>query len=69
MEQSSERTLDAPRAIPICGAVSLEKGEFALCDNELPVFVSVWNLEDKARTAELSFAFSKYFNSDFVGHE
>jgi len=57
MEQSEERTLDAPRAIPICGAVSISKGEFALCDNELPVFMSIWNLDDHARTAELSFAF------------
>jgi len=57
LEDSSIRTLDAPRAIPVCGAVSLEKGEFSLCSNELPVFLSLWNFDEKPRTAELSFSF------------
>lgn len=58
-EDATGFDLTQPRAMASCGAATISKGEFSLCDVNAPVFLSVWNLEDKHRAVELSFSYSK----------
>jgi len=43
--------------MPTCGLSNIENGEFALCSDDHPVIISIWNLEDKFRTVELTYSF------------
>lgn len=52
--------LSEPRAMASCGTATISRGEFALCDASEPVFLSVWNLEDKHRAIELTFSYSRF---------
>eukprot|EP01023_Acetabularia_acetabulum_P063831 TRINITY_DN8095_c0_g2_i1.p1 TRINITY_DN8095_c0_g2~~TRINITY_DN8095_c0_g2_i1.p1 ORF type:complete len:351 (+),score=41.92 TRINITY_DN8095_c0_g2_i1:24-1055(+) len=58
---SSKETIDydltEPRAMETCGLATIQNGEFTLCSSADPVFISVWNLEDKYRTVELTYSF------------
>jgi hypothetical protein len=51
--------LSAPRAMSTCGAATISRGEFTPCDIERPIFLSIWNLEDKHRTIELAFSYNE----------
>jgi len=59
-EETEAFDLSQPRAMATCGVATLSKGEFSLCSIEEPVFLSVWNLEDKQRTVEMTFSYSEF---------
>mmetsp|Transcript_18412 Transcript_18412/g.28507 ORF Transcript_18412/g.28507 Transcript_18412/m.28507 type:complete len:272 (+) Transcript_18412:105-920(+) len=51
--------LSQPRAMSTCGLATISKGEFSVCDLAQPVFLSVWNLEDKHRTIEVTYSYDE----------
>ena len=61
-EDLAIRTLDSPRAIPVCGLLTLGRGEFTPCSLDEPVFISIWNLADRKHTAEATFSFDDCAN-------
>merc|ERR1712137_327138 len=56
-EDVSGSDLSSPRAMATCGAATISRGEFSLCSVEEPVYLSIWNLEDKHRAVELTFSY------------
>jgi len=58
-EEATGNDLSEPRAVSTCGVTSLANGEFSLCSLSSPVFISVWNLEDKHRTIELTYGYDE----------
>ena len=61
-EETEAFDLSQPRAMATCGVATLSKGEFSLCSLQEPVFLSVWNLEDKQRTVEMTFSYNECQN-------
>jgi len=58
-EESLTNDLSEPRSISTCGLVSLSNGEYTLCSNSHPVYISIWNLEEKSRTIELTYSYDE----------